>query len=75
MGNENNTSLVTSHQIGQTYPSNCYSYIVLSLLLLSLLLLLLLYLEMICPDGCCIFKNIVIFMGLAVREPTYCIYD
>ena len=30
MGNEHNTSfklLVSSHQNGQTYPSNCYAYI------------------------------------------------
>ena len=34
MGNEHNTSLlVTSHQIGQTYPSNCYAYIFLLLFL------------------------------------------
>ena len=54
MGNENNyvfKLLVTSHQIGQTYPSNCYAYIVL-----LLLLLLLLYLEMICPGDCCNLK-------------------
>ena len=54
---------MASHQIGQTDPSNCYAYILLLLLLLLslLLLLLLLHLEIICPDGCFIFKTIVIF--------------
>ena len=57
---------MTSHQIGQTDPRNCYANILLLLLLLLLsLLLLLLYLEMICPDGCCIFKTIVIFIHLS----------
>ena len=66
---------MTSHQIGQTYPSNCYAYILLLLLLFIFFIYFYFcfFLEIICPDSCCNLKTKLFFMDLAVREPTNCI--
>ena len=53
MGNEHKTSLllVSSHQNGQTDPSNCYAYIFFIIVIFYLFIYLFFFLEMICPDS------------------------